>query len=346
MNTDSKFFKSSSPFTPSPAVALASYFALAIWAVIVLFPLYWLFITAFKLPIAVSEGPKYLPFVDFQPSTQAFVDVFSGQGDTVYRPFINTVVVGTTSAAIAIIIGSFASYALARFNYRPKPGLIISFIGCIVLIGVLITQAGLPWQAAVPIGLAVYALISQTIGKRFFKGSMSNDDIAFWMISQRMLPPVAVIIPIYILFQQLGLLDTRVALITTYVAAHLPIVIWFMRDYFLNIPIELEESAIIDGATRYELFWYIVIPLSVPGLVSTFLIVLVFTWNEYLMALFLTGANTQTMPLLVAAQNATRGPQWWTLSVLVVTMILPIIVMAIVLERFIARGLLVGAVKG
>jgi multiple sugar transport system permease protein len=149
-----------------------------------------------------------------------------------------------------------------------------------------------------------------------------------------------------VFFQHLGLLDTHVALIVTYLATNLPIVVWLMRDYFLTIPIELEECAAIDGASRYRIFWSIVVPLALPGLVATFLFVLVFAWNEYLLALFLSSSKTQTLPLTVAAQNATRGPQWWYMSVLILIMIIPVIAMAIVLERYIARGLLVGAVKG
>jgi multiple sugar transport system permease protein len=161
-----------------------------------------------------------------------------------------------------------------------------------------------------------------------------------------MLPPVAVVIPIYVLFQRVGLLDTQLALIITYVATNLPIVVWLMRDYFARIPIELEESAAVDGASPYRIFRSIVLPVAVPGLVATFLFVLVFAWNEYLLALFLSSANAQTMPLTVAAQNATRGPQWWYMSVLILIMILPVIGMAVALERYIARGLLVGAVRG
>jgi multiple sugar transport system permease protein len=155
-----------------------------------------------------------------------------------------------------------------------------------------------------------------------------------------------VIIPIYILYQQLGLLDTLPALIISYCAANLPIVIWFMRDYFQTIPLELEESAFIDGASRYQVLIRIVIPLAMPGLIATFLIVLVFCWNEYVTALFLTGANTQTMPILVSAQNGVRGPQWWNMSVLVMLMVGPLVLMSLVLERYIAKGILVGAVKG
>ena len=128
------------------------------------------------------------------------------------------------------------------------------------------------------------------------------------MISQRILPPIAVVIPLYVLFQQIGLLDSLAALVITYVATNLPIVVWLMRDYFAALPIELEESAAVDGASVYRILRSIVLPISVPGLVATFLIVLIFAWNEFLIALVLTSANAQTMPLQVAAQNATRGP--------------------------------------
>jgi multiple sugar transport system permease protein len=218
------------------------------------------------------------------------------------------------------------------------------FICCLAVV-MLAVVLGVHWTIAVVAGIALFIVLLQTIGRRF-RRSMANRDIAFWLISQRMLPPVAVVIPVYVLFQRFGMLDTRGALIITYVATNLPIVVWLMRDYFQSIPMELEESAAIDGAGRYRVFWSIVLPLSVPGLVATFLFVLVFAWNEYLLALFLSGANSQTMPLTVAAQNATRGPQWWYMSVLILIMIVPVIGMAVALERYIARGLLVGAIKG
>ena len=127
---------------------------------------------------------------------------------------------------------------------------------------------------------------------------------------------------------------------------NLPIVVWLMRDYFASLPKELEESAAVDGASIFRIIRSIVLPISLPGLVATFLIVLIFAWNEYIIALVLTGANAQTMPLQVAAQNATRGPQWWALSVLILIMILPVVLMATLLERYISRGVLIGAVKG
>lgn len=338
-------FRTPNPFQPSPAWLLATYVVLVVWMCVVLFPLYWLFTTAFKLPIDVASGPKFIPFVDFQPSLHAWQEMLVDNGsDFVLRPYANTLSVGTASALLALLFGACAAYALTRFNYRPKPGLVLMFIACVGLT-ILLVSLGVPWQVAVVVGLVIYFLLAQGLGRRF-KGTMSNNDIAFWLISQRILPPVTVIVPIYILFQQLGMLDTQPALIISYCAANLPMVIWFMRDYFQTIPYELEESAFIDGASRYQVLWHIIVPLSMPGLIATFLIVLVFCWNEYVMALFLTGAQTQTMPILVAGQDGVRGPQWWNLSVLVLLMVGPLIFMAIALERFIAKGLLVGAVKG
>jgi len=321
-----------------------SYIALFAWTFVVLFPLYWLAVTALKTPLDVNGGPFYVPWRDFQPTLDSWHYIFFDLREDTFRPYLNTVVVGLTSTAITVLLGSMAAYGLVRMRYRVGLGAIGSF-AVAVAITVVVVIAGGPWPLGVAAGTGVFVLLLQTVARRFRRGA-GNDDIAFWMISQRMLPPVATIIPIYIFFQQLQLLDTWGALIIAYTASHLQIVVWLMRDYFQSVPIELEESAAIDGASPYRIFRSIVLPLAVPGLVATFLFVLVFAWNEYLIALFLTSANAQTLPLTVAAQNATRGPQWWYMSVLILIMITPVIAMAIALERFIARGLLVGAVKG
>jgi multiple sugar transport system permease protein len=333
-----------SVLSPSPLGMVGSYVLLIGWALVVLFPLYWLFITSFKLPVQVDDHPTYLPFIDFRPTLSAWRYMLVDIGPDTLRPYVNTVIVGFISAFAALALGTAAAYGLTRFQYRPRLGAILLFIGCVVLAAAALALHA-PWQIAVLGALAVFLIALQTIGRRF-KRSLGNSDIAFWLISQRIMPPVVIVIPVYILFQRLDMLDTRQALIITYVSANLPIVVWLMRDYLQTIPIELEECAAIDGASPYRTFWSIVLPLAVPGLVATFLFVLVFAWNEYLLALFLSGAKSQTMPLTVAAQNATRGPQWWYMSVLITIMITPVIVMAIFLERYIARGLLVGAVKG
>ncbi|MEW5956703.1 MAG: carbohydrate ABC transporter permease [Chloroflexota bacterium] len=340
-----RWFQRKSIYTPSPFGMVISYLLLGSWTFVALFPIYWLVVTSFKLPIDVNMGPFYLPTLDYQPSFHAWDYILVGDlsNDTL-RTYLNTAVVAPTSALLALLLGTAAAYALVRFEFRPRVGAILAFIGC-VLLAIAAIFFEVNWIVAVVASIAIFIIILVTMGRRF-KRSMGNNDIAFWMISQRMLPPVAVVIPIYVLFQRMNLLDTWAALIVTYVAVNLPIVIWLMRDYFQTIPLELEECAAIDGASRYRIFWSIVLPLSLPGLVATFLFVLVFAWNEYLLALFLSAGDSQTLPILIAAQNATRGPQWWYMSVLILLMIIPVIAMAIALERYIARGLLVGAVKG
>jgi multiple sugar transport system permease protein len=328
----------------SPRAKFAAFLVLLFWALVVLFPIYWLFVTSFKTPYEVDKGPFYIPFVDFQPTLDAWKYILFDLGNDTIRPYVNTVIVGLSSSVLALILGSLAAYALVRFTYRPRVGIVGLFIFAIVF-AFGATAIGAPALIAVGSGAAVFLILAQTIGRRFSR-AFGNSDVAYWLISQRILPPIAIAIPLYVLFQQVHLLDNIAALVVTYVATNLPIVVWLMRDYFASLPRELEESAAVDGASVFRIVRSIVLPISIPGLVASFLIVLIFAWNEFLIALVLTSANAQTMPLQVAAQNATRGPQWWAMSVLILIMIAPVVAMAIALERYITRGILVGALKG
>ena len=329
----------------SPVSRVLTYSVLVLWSLVVLFPLYWLLITSFKLPIHVSDGPRYLPFLDYEPSLHAWRYIFVDLGKDTLRPYLNSAIVALVSTTAAVLIGSMSAYALARYPFRPKVASVVTFIVLTAAVVYVTVAVKVHWSLSVAVGVALFAIFITTIGQRF-RRSLGNDDVLFWMISQRILPPVVAVLPIYVMFQQLTLLDTRFALIVTYMAINLPIVVWLMRDFFTGIPVDLEESAELDGASRVRVFLTIVLPLARPGLAATFLLVLILSWNEYLLALFLSTADAQTMPLLVAAQNATRGPQWWYMSVLIVIMVLPVVAMTGLLQRFISRGLLVGAIKG
>lgn len=319
------------------------YVVLIFWTLVVLFPIYWIATTSLKSPIDVNSGPVYLPGVDYEPTLDAWDWALNTERNQTRRAFVNTVVVGVVSAVITVAVGAAASYGLSRMQYQPRLASVAAFIGSGVL-AVLLIVLGMPWPTAVLVWVAVFAASVATWARRY-QFRLTNDDIAFWLISQRILPPIAIVLPLFVFFQQIDLLDTQLALIITYVGANLPIAIWLLRDFFANIPIDLEEAAAIEGATRFQALRKIILPLAVPGLVATFLFILVFAWNEFLIATVLSSANAQTMPLLVVSQNATRGPQWWNMSVLIIIMSVPVIGMAIFLERYIARGLLVGAVK-
>jgi multiple sugar transport system permease protein len=330
---------------PALAAKLVVYALLLAWTAIVLLPLYWVAITSFKLPIDVADGPNFLPFVDFMPSLHAWKYIFFDLGRDTLRPYMNSVVVSSVATVVAVLIGSMAAYALARIEYRPSVAAVAIFVISVAVAAGVMLWGGANWLLALASGAAVFFILVRALAKGFTR-RLGNDDILFWVISQRILPPVVTAIPIYLMFKQLGLLDTRAALVITYATVNLPIVVWLMFDFFSAVPRELEESAQIDGASRFGIFFDIALPLVKPGLVATSLLVLILCWNEYLLALFLSTAEAQTMPLLVAAQNATRGPQWWYMSVLIVIMICPVIVLTVTLQRFITKGLLVGAIKG
>jgi len=318
------------------------YAALAFWTLIVLFPLYWVLVTSFKIEVQVDSGPFYLPFVDFSPTLDAWN--FMLLENNTLGPYLNSVVVALSSTLLALLFGSLAAYALVRIRFQVKLAAVLTFI--VLLIAVIAAVAlGAPWQAATAIAIALFLLALGTFVRRF-EAAVGNNDIEFWMISNRIMPPIVAVLPIYVMFQHLRLLDTQFALISTYTGVNLPIVVWLTRDFFAGIPLDLEESAEIDGASKFRVFFTIALPLVRSGLAATFMLVLILTWNEFLLALFLTNANAQTMPVLVAAQNTTRGPQWWYMSVLIVIMIAPVIIIAGFLQKHIARGLLIGAVKG
>jgi len=364
----------------SPVAKLVAYTILVFWSLFVIFPLYWVIITAFKNGQIVNEGPYYIPFVDFQPTldgwraqfaTDPFCDLQSvarqfvlyaynsvafvlspivtiepmePQICKVWLAFSNSIVINVFATALCMIIGSMAAYALARIQYKPKFGNIMVFIALSLL--TIIASYFIHWMIASALALAMFFLLVRAYGKHF-TNRLGNGDILFWIISQRILPPIVVIIPIYMMFQAVGLLDTHLALIIAYAVANLPIVVWLMHDFFAGLPIELEESAQLDGATRFGIFWDIVLPLTRPGFAATTLLVLILNWNEYLLAVFLALAKSQTMPFMVAAKNAgERGILWWEMCAVIVVMIIPVIIMAILLQRFISKGVLLGAVKG
>ena len=176
-------------------------------------------------------------------------------------------------------------------------------------------------------------------------GFMRNSDISFFFLSQLILPPVVLALPFLVLYKELDLLDTRTGLIGLYTLTVLPIVIWIMRDQFGSIPVELEEAALVDGLSIWGAFVTIILPIALPGMVASFIIALVLTWNEYFFAALLTSSHAKTLPVMVASQTGSQGISWWSMAALSFAAILPLIVIGILLERFIIKGMAAGAVK-
>jgi multiple sugar transport system permease protein len=174
---------------------------------------------------------------------------------------------------------------------------------------------------------------------------MRNKDISFFFLSQLILPPVVLAMPFLVLYKELALLDSRIGLILIYTLMVLPIVIWIMRDQFDTIPLELEQAALVDGCSIWGAFFRIVVPIALPGMVAAFILSIVLCWNEYFFAALLTSTNAKTLPVMVASQTGSQGISWWSMAALATAAIAPLVIIGILLERYIVKGLTAGAVK-
>jgi multiple sugar transport system permease protein len=189
--------------------------------------------------------------------------------------------------------------------------------------------------------LAAYGL--SRFSYRFY--FMKNADISFFFLSQLILPPVVLALPMLVLYKELNLLVSRVGLIALYTLSVLPIVIWIMRDQFAGIPTELEEAAMVDGQSVWGAFLTIILPIALPGMVAALILSLVLTCNEYFFAALLTSTYSNTLPVMVASQTGSQGISWWSMAALSFAAILPLVIIGIFLERFIIKGMAAGAVK-
>jgi multiple sugar transport system permease protein len=130
-----------------------------------------------------------------------------------------------------------------------------------------------------------------------------------------------------------------------YTLTVLPIVIWIMRDQFMTIPTELEEAALVDGDSIWGAFRRIIVPIALPGMIASFILALVLTWNEFFFASLLSSSNSKTLPILVASQTGSQGISWWSMAAVSFASIVPLVIVGILLERWIVKGIVAGAVK-
>lgn len=277
---------------------LIVYAILLSWTIWLAFPLYWLLIAAFKLPVDMVSYATYIPWVDFQPTTDAFSTVFQmANGLDPFLPFRNSISIAVAAGLVALVIGSMAGYALARFQYKV--------------------------------------------------GRIDNDQISFFFLSQRMFPVAVLAVPYLIMYRELNLLDTQIGMVIAEIGFGTPFVAWLVRDFFAGLPREIEESALIDGCSRFGVLRHIAFPLGAPGLVAAFILIFIGSWNDYFLALVLTFANAVTVPLFIQMQTSllTGITPWANIAVITLVSVLPPVVAGLLLQRYITHGLTFGAVK-
>ena len=191
--------------------------------------------------------------------------------------------------------------------------------------------------------VAVGAMAGYALARFRYPGNMKLH-LSFWILSTRMIPPIVTIIPLFIFFHFMDLVNTKTSLIIAYTTFNLPFVVWMMRGYFHEIPRELEESAMVDGDTGFGAFWRIVLPLARPGLAATAIFCMILSWNELLFAVILTEtASSNTLPMGIASRITQFRIQWGEISAISIVALMPALIVAFVLQKHLVRGLSFGA---
>jgi len=221
---------------------------------------------------------------------------------------------------------TLANYPTALTGFQGLLGLKNS-----LLVGIVVTV----------ITMAVGALAAYSLA-RFRTGGRH---LPFWILSQRMMPPIAAIIPLFLLIRLLRLMDTVQALVIAQLITVLPFGIWFMRGFFTEVPVEIEEAALIDGCSRVRTLVRIALPLAAPGIAVTALLTFVLSWNELLFAVVLTRGDAITLPVTMANSLTAHGIAFGILAALAMMSVAPVIIIAIAAQRFLVRGLTMGALQ-
>jgi len=176
--------------------------------------------------------------------------------------------------------------------------------------------------------------------------SRGKKDVAFWIISTRMAPIAAVIVPLFVMFRQVGLIDNLLGLIIAYLTFNLPFAIWLMSAFFAEVPPSLQEAAQIDGCTKWQAFRMVVVPTTVPGIIATSVLCLVFSWNDYAFASSFAGPSSQTLPMTAGSLITQTGVDWGQLCAVGLITVLPMIIVGLAVRKHLATGLSMGAVTG
>jgi multiple sugar transport system permease protein len=168
-------------------------------------------------------------------------------------------------------------------------------------------------------------------------GPMKTDDISFFIVSQRMMPPIVAVIALFVMYRWLGLLDTYFGMILIYTWYNLPLTVYLLTDFIKRIPRDVEFAAAIDGYDRVRQILFVTVPLAFPGIAAAFFLAFIFTWNDFLLALMLTFQNAKTLPVVIAAWSANMDPRWWLLSAAGIVAVLPPVVALSLLDRLMDR---------
>jgi multiple sugar transport system permease protein len=195
------------------------------------------------------------------------------------------------------------------------------------------------------LSLVVGAMAGYALSRLRIRGATT---IGALILASRGVPPIALAVPMFLVARTLGITDTHIVLILAYCSFVIPYVMWLMRGFFLSLPKELEESAMIDGCSRMGAFFRIIVPISVPGLLATFIFSIILAWEELLFALVLTNRQATTFPVAIAGMvgDTENGANWGALAAAGMVTVIPVVILALLVQKWLIRGLAEGATKG
>jgi multiple sugar transport system permease protein len=271
--------------TASPLKTAATSATLLLFFGVIVFPIAWMALTAFKLPRDV-----YSVTWVFTPTIENFFTIFEPPWN-LGRRIVNSVIVSVTTVAIAIPASVLAAYAFSRFEFLFKRGLF------------------------------------------------------FLILATQFIPAVVVILPFYLMFRDLGLLDTRTGLIIVNLAIVTPFAVWMLKGFFDAVPVECDEAALIDGASRLDIVRMVIVPMAWPGIIVSSVFCFILAWNEFIFALILTRENATTLQVGLVNFRTERGDVWELMAAAGVFIVIPAFVAAIAIQKHFVIGLTGGAVK-
>ena len=289
------------------------------YALVTLLPLLWIVATGFK---SSPDSIAYPPKIVFEPTVEGYVNLFTTQirlSEAAKEepidnlPWYEQIVRGKGNT----IAGK------SRFSERFFNSIVIGF------------------------GSTFFAIILGTAAAYAFSRFKVplKDDLLFFILSTRMMPPIAVAIPIFLMFRNLGLSDTHAGMILLYTAVNLSLSVWLINGFIDEIPVEYEEAALIDGYTRFQAFYKVVLPQAATGIASTAIFCLIFAWNEYAFAVLLTSGTAQTAPPFIPTIIGVGGQDWPAVAAGATIFLVPVMVFTILLRKHLLRGITFGAVR-
>jgi multiple sugar transport system permease protein len=304
---------------PTPLAKRIAAAIVIAYALVSMIPLVWIGLTGFKTP---PDSISYPPKVVFEPSLEGYINLFTTR--TRQTPaFIATLPPPTTWYDKLVRSRNMVIAGPSKFLPRYINSLVIGFGSTF---------------------LAVFLGTLAAYGFSRFKVPL-KDDLLFFILSTRMMPPIAVAIPIYLMYRELGLTDTKLGMILLYTAVNISLAVWLLKGFIDEIPREYEEAALIDGYSRLQAFAKVVLPQAATGIAATAIFCLIFAWNEYAFAVLLTSGEAQTTPPFIPFIIGEGGQDWPAVAAGTTLFLIPIVAFTVMLRKHLLRGITFGAVR-